>query len=238
MMFHYMLMPLDQHCDDGLGAMGEAFEEAADRLVEAGKGARLVNAHLPINFLYRHAIELFLKSMIVVIHRALALPYGSKPPEGTPFLPDNGKWKPMHREHRLAVLSDRVVKLIHSNEAELDKRCNTDWSSFSELCDAIETIDRTDPTSTFFRYTDRRTPDADHEKSSWKESAVGEVFAQMGPEGEPVKAFFLLDADDAIRHAYQYDRDTFAEFSKLLGETTEALSAAHSGLRADLAGGF
>ena len=237
MMFPYTLMPLDQHYDDGLGAMGEAFEEAADRLVEAGKEAELVNAHLPINFLYRHAIELFLKSMIVVIHRALALPYGSEPPEGTPFLPDNGKWKPMHREHRLAVLSGRVVELIHSNETELDKRCKTDWSSFSELCDDIETISRIDPTSTFFRYTDRRKPDADREKSSWKEHEVGEVFAQMGPEGEPVKAFILLDADDTM-HAYQYSADAFAELSKLLGETTEALSAAHSGLRVELAGGF
>ena len=236
-MFHYTLMPIDQHYDDGLGAMGEAFEEAADRLVEARKGAGLVNAHLPINFLYRHAIELFLKSMIIVIHRALALPYGSKPLEGTPFLPDNGKWKPMHHEHRLAVLSGRVVELIHSNKAELDRRCNTDWSSFSELCNDIETINRIDPTSTFFRYTDWRTPDADREKSSWKEREVGEVFAQMGPENEPVKAFILFDADDTM-HAYQYSTDTFAELSELLGKTTEALSAAHSGLRVELAGGF
>ena len=232
-----MLMPLDQHYDDGLGAMGEAFEEAADRLVEARKGGEVVNAHLPINFLYRHAIELFLKSMIVVIHRALALPYGSEPPEGTSFLPDNGQWKPMHREHRLTVLSGRVVELIHSNKAEFYKRCNTDWSLLSELCDAIETINRIDPTSTFFRYTDRRTPDSDREKSSWKACEVGEVFAQMGPESEPVKASILLDADDTM-HAYQYSADTFAELSKLLGETTEALSAAHSGLRVELAGGF
>ena len=55
---------------------------------------------------------------------------------------------------------------------------------------------------------------------------MGEVFAQMGPENDPVKAFILLDADDTM-HAYQYSADTFAELSKLLGKTTEALSAAH-----------
>ena len=238
-MFHYMMMPLDQHYDGGLGATGEAFEKAADKLVELGARDHTVNAHLPIDFLYRHAIELFLKSMIVVVHRALALPYGSESPDGQPFLPDNGRWKPMHREHGLLVLWERVVELVRDHEAEFGKRGDTDWSSFPyDLSHDIETIDRTDPTSTFFRYTDRRMPDADREKSSWKEREVGDIFAQMGPGGEPVKAFLLVGSDDTIQNAFQFERDTFAEFTELLGKATKTLSEVHSAIRVDLAGGF
>ena len=94
------------------------------------------------------------------------------------------------------------------------------------------------PTSTFFRYTDRRTPHTDREKSSWKEREVGDIFAQMGPGGEPVKAFLLSGSDDTIQHAFQFERDTFAELAGLLGKATKTLSAVHSAIRVELAGGF
>jgi len=238
-MFHYMMMPLDQHYDGGLGATGEAFEEAADSLIEAAEGRRLINSHLPINFLYRHAIELFLKSMIVVLHRALALPYGSEPPEGTPMVPVEGKWKPVHKEHRISILWDHVVDLIRNNEPELNARCRTKWTSFPEdLTEAIAAIDAADPTSTFFRYTDRRTPEADRAKSSWKEGEPDNIFAQMAPGDEPVKAFFLIGPDGDIARSYQYDGHAFEDLSKLLAETAKTLSGAHSGLRVELASGF
>jgi hypothetical protein len=238
-MFHYMLMPLDQHYDGGLGATGDAFEEAADKLVECSEGQRLDNAHLPISFLYRHAIELFLKSMIVVLHRSLSIPDGSEPSEGPPFIPRNGKWKPMNREHGLLVLWNHVVELLGNHESELKKRCRTDWQDYpDELGRAIEMIDKADPSSTFFRYTDDRKPDADHEKSSWKEYDIAEIFSKMGPEHEPAKAFLLLGADESIQHAYQYDSAAMVELSKALRDTAKLLSGAHSGLRVELAGGF
>jgi hypothetical protein len=66
----YMLMPLEAHFDGGLGATGDAFEEAAKKLAESAAELPSSHPHLPINFLHRHAVELYLKSMIVVMHRA------------------------------------------------------------------------------------------------------------------------------------------------------------------------
>ena len=238
-MFHYMMMPLDQHYDGGLGATGEAFEEAADTLTETGKGQRLVNIHLPTNFLYRHAIELFLKSMIIVLHRALRIPYGVEPSEGMPMVPVDGKWKPVYKEHRISVLWGHVVDLIRSNESELNTRCRTRWSSFpEEMAEAMAAVDGADPTSTFFRYTDRRTLEADHAKSSWKERDAAEILGKMKPEGEAVKAFVLIGPDGDIARSYQYDGQAFQEVSKVLAETAALLSGAHSGLRVELANGF
>ena len=238
-MFTDWRKPLDQHYDGGLGATGEAFEEAADMLTESGEGQRLINIHLPTNFLYRHESKCFSESMIIVLHRALVSPYGKEPPEGTPLVPVDGKWKPLHKEHRISVLWGHVVELIRSNEPELTARCRTRWSSFpEEMGEAIAAVDAADPTSTFFRYTDRRTPEADREKSSWKEGEAGESVAQMKPEGEPVKAFFLIGPDGDIARSYRYYHHAFEEVSKLLAETAKTLSGAHTGLRVELANGF
>ncbi len=177
--------------------------------------------------------------MIIVLHRALAIPYGTESSEGPPRIPINGKWKPMHREHSLAVLYGRVVELLRDNADELNKRCQTDWLSIpKDLDEAIAMIDRADPSSTFFRYTDRRTPEADHEKSSWKERKPSDIFSQMGPGHEPVKAFLLIGSDDNIRNAYQYEQSTMTELSKTLCDTAKTLSGAQAGLRVELAGGF
>lgn len=57
-MFEYLLMPLDTHFDYGFGMRAEAYKDAADKLAEECLG---MHSHLPIRFLLRHAIELYLK---------------------------------------------------------------------------------------------------------------------------------------------------------------------------------
>lgn len=76
----YLLTPLHAQFDSGFGATGNAFKDAAGFLdgdKEANKD-NLFNANLPVNFLYRHAIELFLKSAIVIFHRR----YSDRLPRG------------------------------------------------------------------------------------------------------------------------------------------------------------
>ena len=76
-MLNNLLLPFDQHFDDGFHAVGRAFKESADRLATSGEeNFSFSNSHLPINYLYRHSIELFLKSAILTIHRALQLRNG------------------------------------------------------------------------------------------------------------------------------------------------------------------
>lgn len=63
----------------GFGAIGEAFKDGADDLVASEAKPKRSLAHLPTNFLYRQSVELYLTSMIVVIHRRLRLPFGHTP---------------------------------------------------------------------------------------------------------------------------------------------------------------
>lgn len=76
----YMLAPLSEHYDDGFGAVGDAFSNAAKALNKrnAGDGSTSLD-DLPEIYLLRHAVELFLKSGIIIMHRRLRLRYGSEP---------------------------------------------------------------------------------------------------------------------------------------------------------------
>lgn len=67
--FMDILMPLHEHYDSGFGATGNAFKAAADQLWDGIEQKALFNERLPMNFLYRHAIELFLKSAYPGWHR-------------------------------------------------------------------------------------------------------------------------------------------------------------------------
>jgi hypothetical protein len=66
-----MFTPYDKHSDDGFGAMALAFKASAETLMETEKDS-IAQRELPTCFLLRHAAELFLKSVLIVSHRALA----------------------------------------------------------------------------------------------------------------------------------------------------------------------
>ncbi len=231
-----MLMPLDQHFDGGLGATGRSFEESAN-LLSASSASK--DIRLPICFLYRHAIELYLKSVIVVMHRALKVPYGSTPYDGSAHVIVDGKWLPIYRVHSVAILWSHALGLIRDSKSALEERCKTDWQAVpEELIRSIEEIELIDGSSTFFRYPDNRRPDAEQMKSMWKEKGLDSVQFGVPPEAKPTKLFLLVDQDDQISQAFEYDDDTLSEVVKLLKGTAEILSGLHFGLRVELAGGF
>lgn len=116
---HYLMTPLEKHYDCGFGAMANSFMEAADDLQETAKGGvTFLNRHLPISFLYRHAVELFLKSGILILHKRFEIPYGSHGVDGEPQVPLSGKWRPMYTVHDTAPLyayttsSNCVISLV------------------------------------------------------------------------------------------------------------------------------
>lgn len=236
----YLMMPLELHSDGGLGATAEAFEAAANALASNADTMQTSHIHLPINFLYRHAIELFLKSMILVLHRTLRVAYGTNPHDGPAFVPVDGNWKPIFRVHSVAVLWARVSQLIQAHASELRTRCRTDWQATPDgLDDAIASIETADASSTFFRYPDGRDTDAEKLKSSWKPKEPEDIAATLQqPNRAPAMlALFLHPDGETISEAFQYDEAPLADLARLLADTAKTLSAAHTGLRVELADG-
>lgn len=229
----YMLMPLHTHIDFGFGATGEAFKDAADQLEESlkGEGVGIFNEYLPINYLRRHAIELFLKSGIVIIHRRFAIPYGSDPTEQEPGAFVNGKWQPFIRLHSVSSLWSYLKTLFVDQKAALDAIEHIEWLVPAEVDSWIDTIERLDPRSTFFRYPNPEKA-KDELKSAMARTSAEELLKKHKENPEKKQRIVVLeDMDRQVTDIYYYDGRSLDELTKVLKECSQHFFSMHAALR-------
>lgn len=242
-MIEQMLMPLDRHYDDGLAAVGDAFKEAANKLIEAHE-SRLgyLNWHLPINYLLRHAIELYLKSSILTVHRFFGLPTGEGPHHRDPLIKVENKWKPLHRTHSLKTLLEELQRLVTDKKDQFKAHTPSSWDVPPELIAWIDTIEAADGGSTYFRYPRSQGPNVDAEKSGCLPVDPERLTAEMQERlASGKKGMIVLGMKDDDGNIVQ----TFATQENPLPELREALiSAANSmygcavGLHMELVEGY
>lgn len=151
---HYMFTPLDQHFDLGFGAMANSFMESADLLSNPEPVKPFLNSHLPVSYLYRHSVELFLKSSIVILHRALELPYGDTASDSEPKVFVGTKWRLMFEVHGLVPLNSYARSLFEKHAEILRERTHMAWYIGPEFDGWINAIEATDSSSTFFSLPD------------------------------------------------------------------------------------
>src|SRR6202020_275814 len=110
----WMMAPLGEHYDDGFGAIGDAFWDAAQRLRKSNGDEVFFLNHLPEIYLLRHSIELFLRSGMIGMHRKLKLPYDSEPYSSprTMAMKPYGKWEFLDRIHDIHTLYNYWKQLI------------------------------------------------------------------------------------------------------------------------------
>ncbi len=238
----YMLAPLSEHYDDGFGAVGDAFCSAAKALNKrdaAGDGSASLD-DLPEIYLLRHAIELFLKSGIIIMHRRLKLRYGSEPhTSATPMMrTSSGKWKPLLKTHDIPGLYAYWKELIVGNKNALIKLMphTAEVDVPIELDGWINTLGTADPNSDYFRYPVSKNTVADKAKSPFKEVAPGSLFP--AERKEYVKALVLENAKGEVVKAFKYDRTTSKAVAGAARGAAEMLSNFHFMMRVELAGGW
>lgn len=232
----YMMMPLDQHFDHGFGAVADAFKDSADSLSE--KPVFTMNSHLPASFLYRHAIELYFKSAIIIFHSKFQLPFGEIPHDGEPQVPVKQNWKPMYNVHQLKPLYDYFCALFANQAAYLDANTNTSWSFPEELGRWIDEIEATDSSSTFFRYPITKNTTKDKEKSVFREVKYEQMLNAIGERKKPLKAFLIVDQNDEVVQSFTRD-DGFAEEAlTALRGVAEILHNCHAALVGELTRGW
>ncbi|PCJ42857.1 MAG: hypothetical protein COA71_04995 [SAR86 cluster bacterium] len=87
----FMLTPPQTHYDGGLGITATNFYNAGKLLKENEKS--LLDGTLPLGFLLRHAIELFLKSFIYILHKKYDISFSCGYSLEKPGILHNDKWK-------------------------------------------------------------------------------------------------------------------------------------------------
>jgi len=226
----YMLTPLHTHIDFGFGATGNAFRESADKLERSlAERAGVFNEHLPINYLRRHAIELFLKSAIVIIHRRLAIPYGASPATGEPYAFVNGQWIPFTRLHSVKRLWGYLKVLFLQQKAALDKIKAVNWGLTPDVDNWIDTIESLDPRSTFFRYPNCGESQTDAPKAVMAEAAEEDILDDMKQDPEKKQFILLVENDEReVTRSYYYSGPALTEFSRLLKEAADHFCGLHN----------
>jgi hypothetical protein len=215
-----MMAPLERHFDYGFGATGDAFHGAAQALEKhQGENGVFFFEHLPINFLLRHAVELYLKSGIIIIHRRLGIPFDTEPPDSAPMVKTGNKWKPIDKIHSIATLFSYWNELVVSNVSALDSVAKVpgDWAISPELCEAINMIEQTDSGGTYYRYPLTKEGRADAEKSPFKEiTSFEDLFPSKPSEGKAVMALVIENEEGEFVRAFSKDDNTETEQSKAL----------------------
>ncbi|MCY2930448.1 MAG: hypothetical protein NTV86_13305 [Planctomycetota bacterium] len=239
-MFYYMFTSLESHYDQGFGAIADAFADAAEALFNRFTvGPAPFHGHLPMMYLYRHAVELYLKSLIIILHKALAIPFDDAPSSSEPKILAKGKWKAIYHVHSIADLYAYFGSLLRQEEAALKRTARTDWSTMPDGLDEwIKTIEEFDSSSTFFRYPLTKEIANDRDKSSWQKATEEALLSGSGPDGKPSNAFVFVDENHQVVEGYLQHEDPLPRVTDALRRTTELLQGAHAGMRVELAGGL
>ena len=233
----YLLSPLESHYDSGFGAVANSFKYAADSLAPAGIAQLSLNGHLPASFLYRHAIELYLKSGILIFHKKFNIPWGKESPNEEPGLVVNGKWHAMFNVHRLTPLHARLIEIVQLQANYLSAQTRTNWSFPQELQDWVATIDSADSSSTFFRYPVTKHKDRDKEKSSVKEEPIKSILGSIGAGEAAQKVHVVLDAEGHVVESYRLDNAAGMALLEVLRKVADCMYGCHAALRGELTGG-
>ena len=230
----YQFKPIHKHFDNGFGATADAFHEAATILEKANEAKKFLHSSLPICYLYRHAVELYLKSIIIVIHRRLKLSEGDSLDITTLKISINDRLFPIHRVHSVFALLGHLSQLMNTHIEQLLSISNTDWTTFpGDLTEWISIIEIQDERSTFFRYPS----DSDLSKSDFKERSMGEVFSKLGPEYEPTTSYVELNENNTVKSVFRYEPQGLDSVIDTLRNASNELSVWHFAFRCELAGG-
>lgn len=237
---NYILMPLDAHYDFGFGAVAESFREAAITLRKAVPDPAFFG-HLPQSFLFRHSVELFLKSEIIILHRKLRLPYGTQQHDGSPMIWGGGEWKPIHRVHSIGILYEHWKSLINPRLEELKEmtRYKADWTIDAEADKWVRVIESVDPRSTYSRYPSIRDASEDRTKSPFKAATAEELFPENAPQDRRIMALVIENADGEFVRAYMNEKgsEPDKEYMASLECMCEMLFNYHA-MRFELTDGF
>lgn len=221
-MNNYLTRPHYEHDDFGFCHTGQSFLEAAN-ILENSKSwpptSPICNPY-PLHYLHRHAIELFLKSILLMAHK---VNNNDRPEDLSSFQLNNGKGarpRPLVKCHRIDFLYECFLHVVSEKRRILVEEKNLwDWSDSSKriegLDDAIALIANADKEGALFRYPvdQKETSPKDIEKSTLQE-------ANLDNSAEP--AIYIAHPDKL----YKVNTDLEDDLLTALRKSSDALSAA------------
>lgn len=230
-------MPLERHFDAGFGATADSFHDAAKALdtEEHKRGFGLNSSRLPVFYLYRHANELYLKSILTMLHRRFCSQFPRIKRDDFPSITVDGKAKRIFKVHSLLRLYEALRTLLNHTADQIKALGKTDWTSVPDGVEKmVRLINDADEASTMFRYPVTLDPLNDAKKSSFKQihpyDAVSEAYNRTNQRMPGVKILALKNDDGEIVETFIHDEKPMPEVFDGLKKLAEILSGAQFGM--------
>lgn len=226
---NYLITPPSSHYDGGIGITGCNFRHAADTLKEHGSS---LDGVLPLCYLHRHAIELFLKSVIFILHKRYSIEFGDGFSLKKPAIKIRDKWLPMDNTHNLSDLYSYFEVIYEKCKGALPE--TTCWDMPMDIKSKIDMVSGTDPKSTYFRYPKSGSAHQDVKKSRIQKTTFEGAFDN--PE-KPRKLVLMLDQNDELIETYDMDADALGKIQEALDYLSDFFNGVHAAFRHELANG-
>jgi len=236
-MFKDFFLPLDRQFDSGFMSTADAFHEAAKTIDKEIKcsGLGMSGSRLPVLYLFRHAIELHFKSILIILHRRFGPSYPQISRDDFPTIAIGSKRKKLFNVHSIRNLCDEFLALLKKHETIIKKISKTDWTDVpDDLSKWVMIIDEADKASTMFRYPFTADPATDKMKSAFKSmhptAVVTEANARSN-DGSPGLMIFALKNDkNEIVEAFVRDDEAMDDVHNALKQLAEMLTGVNLGL--------
>ena len=226
---NYLITPPSTHYDGGIGITGCNFRNAAETLKEYGSS---LDGALPLCYLHRHAIELFLKSVIFILHKKYSIEFGDGFSLEKPAIKVRDKWLPMDNTHNLSDLYSYFEMIYENYKGALPE--TTCWDMPTDIKSKIDMVSGTDPKSTFFRYPKSGSSHQDVKKSRIQTTTFEGAFDN---QEKPRKLVLMLNQNDELIETYDMDADALGKIQEALDYLSEFFNGVHAAFRYELASG-
>lgn len=225
----YLITPPSNHYDGGMGITGCNFRHAAETLKAHGSS---LDGVLPLCYLHRHAIELFLKSVIFILHKKYSIGFGDGFSLDKPAIRVRDKWRPMDNIHNLSDLYSYFEVIYEDCKVALPE--TTCWDMPSDIRSKIDMVSGTDPKSTFFRYPKSGSAHQDAKKSRIQKTKFEGAFEN---QDKPAKLVLLFGQNDELIETYDMDADALGKIQEALDYLSGFFYGVHAAFRHELARG-
>jgi hypothetical protein len=244
----YQLTGIESHLDFGFGVTGESYYDSAEFLyTNRDKIKTIQQVEMPANYLYRHSIELFLKSLIIIFHKRLKIAYDSEPHDSDkPKVLINGKWKDLYNCHWIDELYNYWLNELLLKNINLLNRIapKGDWSEVPEISELFPLISSYDRDSSYFRYPITKNSALDSKKYTMQRlnaERLEQIFSDNPDKRKNKKGarlFMLIkDDNDEIVDGFERDKDILEDVTQALKKISHYFFCIHIMTRVTLCNG-
>ncbi|WP_375199590.1 hypothetical protein [Bacillus sp. RS11] len=233
----YLFTDISTHIDLGFGITATNFRRTAIFLDENYKGG-FNSGEMPVLYLFRHSVELYIKSLITIFHKELRLPYKDGElafDNDIPYIKVKKEWKEISKCHDISTLYKYFMEILEENRESLAlKAPDANWDIIKpENQIYVDMIKSYDFDSTYFRYPFTKNKNADKKKYNVEMIDIEEVTKKLNPNKQEV-AFLIFNDDEELVEAHISKKTELDDLIDAIKELSSYFNNIHAMTRATL----